>query len=478
MTVHVLFVAAEVSPFAKVGGLADVAAALPSALAELGAQVTVVMPRYGSIDSAAGPTDRVGQFRVPVGGRDEPCAVWRGTLPRSAVTVLFLENSGYFDRSGIYGDENGEYPDALERFVFLSRAAACLGDALGFEIDVVHANDWHTALVPLYLAQDLGARRPGSLLTIHNLAYQGVFSWDQVPGTGLPEEASRCLEKDGTMNLLKGGIHVADLLATVSPTYAREILEYGEGLEAALREREGALRGVLNGIDTAVWDPSADPRLWAPYRADDLSGKAENKRRLQETLGLAVDPSTPLVGVISRLVEQKGMDLLLAGWEELMAMGVQFVLLGAGDPRYEDAFRDAAGEYPGRAASLVTFSEDWAHRIEAGADLFLMPSRFEPCGLNQMYSLRYGTVPVVRAIGGLRDTVRALDPASDTGNGFLFEGYTAEEMLGALRRAIDVYHSDPGAWHRLRVRGMLEDHSWHASARAYLTLYEGLAQRR
>lgn len=468
--VRVLFVSAEVTPFAKVGGLADVAAALPRALAGLGAEVAVVMPRYRS---AVGKTDvSVAHFSVPVGGEKKECTAFRGSLSFD-VPVYFLAHDPYFDRAGIYGEGGREYPDSLSRFVFLSRGALALCEALGWAPQVVHANDWHTALIPAYLRAS-GPAGPRSVLTIHNLAYQGVFPRERAALLGLPEGSLSPFIHRGALNLLKGGIAEADLLTTVSPSYAQEILEQGEGLEEFLRLRREELVGVLNGVDYTEWDPAHDPHIWAPYSAALPTGKAENKRRLQVELGLRPEPHAPLVGMISRLAEQKGFDLVLGAFDRMMHQQIQFVILGTGDPRYEDFFRRAADRWPGRVAALLTFSEQWAHRIEAGADIFLMPSRFEPCGLNQLYSLRYGTVPVVRATGGLKDTVQDYDPKTDTGNGFTFHDYTPEAMLAALGRAVELYRHDPAAFQRLKLRGMAEDHSWENAAREYLSLYERL----
>jgi starch synthase len=470
---RVLFVAAEVAPFAKAGGLADVALALPRALRTLGVEIVVVMPKYRVVADAALQAD-VARFSVPVGRGEKPCAVARGALPDSAVPIYFLGNREYYDRPAIYG-EGSEYPDALERFTFLSRGALSLCEALGWTPDVIHVNDWHTALIPAFLGE-VGTRFRGtrSLLTIHNLAYQGVFPSSQAPTTGLSEARLVPYRRDGTINLLRGGILTADLLNTVSPTYAREILDVGEGLEKELRARSSTLHGVLNGIDASVWDPATDSHLWARYSADDLAGKAKNKEMLQRELELDVAPRVPLIAIISRLVEQKGFDLIMPALDRMMSLGIQLVLLGTGAPGYEASFRQAADCYRGRLAALLTFSEPWAHCIEAAADLFLMPSRFEPCGLNQQYSLHYGTVPVVRATGGLRDTVADYDPKSESGNGFSFETYSLVEMIRVLTRAVELYRGDPVAWHGLQVRGMNQELSWTASAKVYLNLYREL----
>ncbi len=465
---RVLFVAAELAPFAKVGGLGDVAAALPAALARLGVDIRVAIPKYGCVTEALTP---VGEFPVPSGGKHLTCRAFQGTLPGSEVPVYFLGHEPLFSRPGIYGEGGVGYPDELERFAFLSRAALELGPRLGWLPDLVHANDWHTALIPVYLrsgAVNLPAR---SLLTIHNHAHQGRFPRERGEALGLNDAGWELVRKADHINLLAGGVRAADALTTVSPSYAEELLAQADGLEDELRARKDALTGILNGIDAATWDPKRDPYLWAPYSSADPAGKRTNKRRLQEALGL-VHEDVPLVGMVARLDRQKGLELVVHGFERMMALGVQFVLLGTGDPRYEAFFRGAEARHPGRVRALIEFSEVWAHRIEAGADLFLMPSLFEPAGLNQLYSLRYGTVPVVRATGGLRDTVQDYDPSRDTGNGFVFEDFTAEAMLGALGRAVRLWREAPRAWQRLLVRGMREDHSWEGPARAYLALYE------
>jgi len=467
---RVLFVSAEVSPFAKTGGLADVALALPRALAQKGVEVLVVTPKYRGVERKAELAEAT-RFAVPVSGQGKECIAYRSVLPGSRVSIVFLGHDPYFDRPEIYG-EGSEYPDALERFTFLSRGALELCEALDWTPDLIHANDWHAALIPAFIADRAVPRldRAKTMLTIHNLGYQGSFPAVQGSVTGLSDGSLRPYLRDGEINLLKGGILSVDLVNTVSPTYAEEILDDGAGLEAELRARRDVLHGVVNGVDVDVWDPSTDPHLWANYDADDLVGKAENKARLQRVLGLEIDAAVPVLGVISRLAEQKGFDLIMSGFDRMMDLGVQFVLLGTGAEEYETFFREAQRRYPGRVASMITFSEEWAHRIEASADMFLMPSHYEPCGLNQQYSLRYGTIPVVRATGGLVDTVEEFD--AETGTGFLFTDCTAEAFLKAVERAVSVFREDPEAWQRLQRRGMRVDLSWDTSADAYRVLYE------
>jgi starch synthase len=373
-----------------------------------------------------------------------------------------------------------DYPDNAERFAHLSRAALALPAALGLRPSIVHANDWQSGLCPYLLrhehGQDPALAGARTVFTIHNLAYQGVFPKQVLPFLGLPWDVFRldAMEFFDRVSFLKAGLSFADALTTVSPTYAREILtpDGGAGLDPVLRHRRHALHGILNGIDVGEWDPARDPHLPAHYSARDLTGKGVCKASLQRELGLPVRPDVPLVAMVSRLVDQKGLDLVVGALGQLVTREVQLAVLGAGSPAYEDAFRSAAAAQPSQVAARIGFDEGLAHRLEAGADLFLMPSRFEPCGLNQMYSLRYGTVPVVRAVGGLEDTVEDYDGWT-RGTGFKFREYTREALLLAVRRALDTYR-DRRAWRALVLRGMVQDFSWGRSARAYEALYASL----
>jgi len=480
---RVLFVSAEVSPFAKTGGLADVALALPRALAQKGVDVRVVMPKFRGVQEKVAQVESAGmseaaRFRVPVAGEDKACIAFESTLPGCEVPIYFLGHDPYYDRAAIYG-EGTEYEDALERFTFFSRAALALCGALDWAPDLVHANDWHAALIPGLIRDGQGGVCSGAktMLTIHNLGYQGSFPVEQSPIVGFSEAVLAPYVQGGKINLLKGGILSVDLINTVSPTYAKEILIDGAGLESDLKARQDVLYGVVNGVDLDVWNPKTDPHLWANFDVDDLTGKALNKSSMQKELGLGDEPETPVLGVISRLAEQKGFDLIMDAFDSMMGLGVQFVLLGTGAQEYEAFFAEAQTRYPGRVASMITFSEAWAHRIEASADMFLMPSHYEPCGLNQQYSLRYGTVPVVRATGGLVDTVQEFDAAADSGTGFLFSDCTADAFLGAVRRAVEAYRNDREAWRELVLRGMRQDLSWDASADAYKELYAKLTTR-
>lgn len=471
----VLYVASEVAPFSKSGGLGDVSEALPRALAARGHRLAVVTPRYGSIDPRRRGLERL-DLDVLAGG--ERAGLWRAPGP---VPVFFLENERLFgSRPGLYGERGMDYPDNAQRFAFLARAALALPGALGLEFQIVHLHDWQAALGAWLLRQERASDprlgRARCVFTIHNLAYQGMFPKEMLVEVGLPWEVFTydALEFHDQLNFLKAGLIYADALTTVSPTYAREIMtvEGGQGLDSVLRLRRRDLVGILNGIDTAQWDPSRDPHLPAHYRPGDLAGKAACKAALRRELGLPERARVPLVGMIGRLAEQKGVELVLEALPDLISLDVQMAVLGSGRPEWEEALTRLARERPDRLAVRVGFDEGLAHRIEAGADIFLMPSRFEPCGLNQFYSLRYGTVPVVRAVGGLEDTVEDYDGAG-RGTGFKFREYRARAMLTALRRALDVWR-DERAWRGLIERGMAKDFSWDASAAGYEALFERL----
>ncbi len=472
----VLYVVSEVAPFSKSGGLADVSEALPRALAARGHRLTVVTPRYGSIDPGRHGLERL-DLALEAGG--ERAGLWRAPGP---VPVFLVEHERFFgSRPGLYGERGVDYPDNASRFAFLARAALTLPGALGLEVHVVHLHDWQTALGAWLLrherAGDPHLRRARCIFTIHNLAYQGMFPKEKLLEVGLPWEVFTydALEFHDQLNFLKAGLIYADALSTVSPTYAREILtvEGGQGLDSVLRLRRRDLVGILNGIDTARWDPWRDPHLPAHYRAGDLAGKAACKAALQRELGLPDRPLAPVVGMVGRLAEQKGVALVLEALPELLSLDVQMAVLGTGRPDWEQALTLLARARPDRLAVRVGFDEGLAHRIEGGADLFLMPSRFEPCGLNQLYSLRYGAVPVVRAVGGLDDTVEDYDGAG-RGTGFKFREYQARAMSTALRRALDVWR-DRRAWRGLVERGMAQDFSWERSAAGYEALYRRLA---
>ena len=469
-------VASEAVPFAKTGGLADVVGALPHALARLGHRIDVVMPRYRGVTAG----EPFGRVTVPLGGQAAAAELFAASADE--VRTIFVDHPAYYDRDFLYGTGGRDYADNPERFAFLARAALEWAAALGERYDVVHAHDWQTGLVPVLLRR-LFATHPvlhglPSVFTVHNLAYQGVFDASWLPRLGLGWELMHvdAIEYFGRISLLKGGVMFSRLVTTVSPQYARDIQapELGFGFDGILRYRSRDLVGILNGIDYDLWDPARDPLLPEPFDASHLAGKAVCKRELLAEVGLPSDAQTvarPLVGMISRLVDQKGFDLLAALSDELPRLDASFVLLGTGERRYEDMWLALATRYPDRIAARIGFDEALAHRIEGGADLFLMPSRFEPCGLNQMYSLRYGTVPLVRATGGLFDTVENFYPARGSGTGFTFSEYSPQALLGTLRWALGVY-ADRVVWRRIQLAGMRQDFSWDASARQYVKVYE------
>jgi starch synthase len=477
----------ECVPFAKTGGLADVAGALPRALGDAGCDVRVVLPAYRAIDRGAFGFRPIGGGEVPLGAGRVPVEFLESRLPQSSVPVYLVACDRFFDRPGLYGEAGADYEDNLERFTAFGRGALALVRHLGWPPHVVHCQDWQTALIPVWLRvepRDPLLEGAGTLLTVHNLAYQGLFPRERLPVTGLGWELFTLhgLEFYGKINLLKGGLVFADLLSTVSEQYAREIQtpEFGCGLEGVLQERAGDLVGILNGVDYAAWDPSADPHIPARYTAEDLSGKQVCKADLQRAQALAPDPAAPLLGMITRLVDQKGLDLVAATLDAILGLGAQFALLGTGEPRYHTLFQQMRARYPGRVAVTLGFDDVLAHRIEAGADAFLMPSRYEPSGLNQLYSLRYGTVPVVRRTGGLADTIVDATPeavARGTATGFVFEAYAPDAFLDAVKRAVWTFR-DPRVWRQLQQTGMRQDFSWHRSARRYLEVYHHVAARR
>ncbi len=461
-------ISSEAAPFAKTGGLADVAGALPSALAEFGDEAAVVLPRYRSIDlkTARRVWDRL---YVHFGPRIFETNIYLAAAP---FPVYLVDCPALFDRKGLYGENGGlDFPDNHVRFAVFARAALGIARHL-FRTDIFHCHDWQAGLVPAYLRTTLssdptflGCR---TLFTIHNLGYQGLFPASALAEIGL--DASVMLpdgmEFYGRVSYLKSGIAYADALNTVSPTYAREVqtAEYGFGLDGALRARSADLSGILNGVDYREWSPEVDPHLPARYSAADLSGKVVCKRQLLAEFGLPEDAvDRPLFGIVSRFTRQKGADLIAQAAGEIAALDGYLVALGTGEPEYEDLFRRMQSEFPGRIAVRIGFDNGLAHRIEAGADLFLMPSAYEPCGLNQIYSLRYGTVPVVRATGGLDDTI-------EEGTGFKFAEYSGEALRGAIHAAAAAYAGRDG-WEAMMRRGMDKDFSWRASAAAYSALY-------
>lgn len=487
----ILLATSEAVPFAKTGGLADVSGALPVELQRLGHQPTVLMPAYRQALASGQPIEPTGvRFLVRIGNKTVPGSFLKSRLPGSNVPVYLVEQSDYFDRESLYGQGGQDYIDNCERFVFFCRAVMESVRLLDLNVDVVHANDWQTGLIPAYLKleyrQRAGYERIASLLTIHNLAYQGVFwHWDMLL-TGLDWKYFNWhqMEFFGKLNLMKTGLVFADALSTVSPRYAEEIQSapLGCGLEGVLQQRRDVLSGIINGVDYSVWNPAKDPNL--PQRYDVQSaeaGKAACKRALQEELNLPPAGHVPMLGFIGRLAEQKGIDLiapLIQDW--VRTSETQWVLLGTGEPKYHQLFTTLSERYPQKVAVRLSFSGDLAHRIEAGSDMFLMPSRYEPCGLNQLYSMKYGTVPIVRATGGLADTVtdatrEAL--TAGTATGFSFREYSPLALSETVGRACDAY-GQRSVWTALVRNGMSQDWSWSRSAQQYVALYLKIAIRK
>jgi starch synthase len=491
----VLLAASEVVGFAKTGGLADVVGSLPRALARRGIACAVILPLYRSARRSAVPQSPTGRyFTVPVGERQILGSLWRATLPDSDIPVYFIEQPEYFERDdpsagrGLYqfalpDGRLQDYPDNCARFVFFCRAVLEALPLLDEWPDILHLNDWQTGLVPVYL-RELYNRRPcygglSTLFTMHNVAYQGRFWALDMPLTGLDGRLfnPRQLEFYGFLSFLKAGVVFADLISTVSSTYAREIQTpyFGCGMEGVFAERRDRLVGIVNGVDYAVWDPVRDPFLAAAYEVNSVAQrKPRCKAALQNRYGLPEEPRAPLLAMIARLAEQKGVELVVRAADSLFRRGVQLVMLGEGDPGYQRQLLDLRSRYPGQHGCVFAFDDGLAHQIEAGADLFLMPSLYEPSGLTQLYSLRYGTVPIVRATGGLADTITDYTPetaAAGTATGFSFKAYSPQALLEAVDRALALYQGDPQGWLRLMQTGMRQDWSWDRSAAEYERLY-------
>ena len=474
----ILFASSEAHPLVKTGGLADVSGALPKALHDLDQDVRLVLPAYQTLLARAGRLTEIASLQLT--GHSAPVRVLQGTLPDTRIPIYLIDAPRCFDRPGnpYTGPDGNDWPDNAQRFATFGRAIVELAmdrAGLGWRPDLVHCNDWQTGLAPALLSLESG--RPATLFTVHNLAYQGLFDWATFQTLELPYAwwSMYALEFHGKVSFMKGGLTFADRLTTVSPTYAEEIRTpaYGCGLEGLLQHRAGHLTGILNGVDYGVWDPATDPLLEQHFSRRSLKGKAANKQALQAAFGLPIAPRLPLFAHVGRLVEQKGIDLVLGLLPELLQRPLQLAMLGSGQQYLEAALADAHALHPDRLGLRIGYDEALAHRIEAGADAFLMPSRFEPCGLNQLYSLRYGTLPIVRRTGGLADTVVDATPAhldAGTATGFVFEAATPEALLGAIDRALALY-AQTSAWNRAVKTAMDQDYSWKRSAQAYLALY-------
>ncbi|MBP6188543.1 MAG: glycogen synthase GlgA [Azonexus sp.] len=479
----ILFATAEMAPWVKTGGLGDVAAALPAALRKAGHDIRVLLPAYPALKTAFPETELVASLPALAPGLPA-CRLL--SAKASGLPLLLLDCPELFDRAGNpYLDASGQdWPDNAIRFGLLSRVAARLGQSdspLDWAVDVVHANDWQAALAPAFLHYQGGA---ASVVTVHNIAFQGCFGREMLAALGLPDEAWRFdgVEYHGQLSFLKSGLQLCSQISTVSPTYAREIQDehFGYGLAPLLRHRSAALRGILNGVDTGIWNPATDPALPFAYAANRLAAKRANKTALQTEMGLDVTADRPLFGVISRLTHQKGLDLLLTIADGLPDLPAQLVVLGSGDKAMEAGFAELAARFPRQIAVKLGFDEALAHRIEAGSDCFVMPSRFEPCGLNQMYSLRYGTPPIVRATGGLADTV--VDVCEDTladksANGFVLDGDTPHALWVAMERVCRTWQ-DKKLWQRVQQNGMRRDFSWTHAANEYVALYRDAIARK
>jgi len=479
---HIVMVSSEVVPFAKTGGLADMTRALAVALEQIGHQISMVMPAYRCAFQAEVPLAQSGmRVTAPAGGGRLDADVLTAIIGR-AIRVYLVRADHYFDRAHLYGTSEGDYPDNAERFAFFGRAALELLGKIG-PADVLHAHDWQAAPAIAFLKAQPerypGLASIGTVLTVHNLGYQGLCSPNDWRFLDLDQSffSQEWLEFYGKINLLKSGLVFADRITTVSRTYAQEIRtpDYGFGLEGVFQKRGKDVVGILNGADYDIWNPATDPFLAQNFSPDDLPGKQTCKADLQRIFNLPGNPDVPVLAIVSRLAAQKGMDLVEAVLDQLLEGDVQLVLLGTGDKRYEHAFELAALRYPGRIGVRISFDEALAHKIEGGADIFLMPSRYEPSGLNQLYSLKYGTIPVVRATGGLKDSVQEFDPVSGTGTGFLFEDYSDEAFLGAVTRALSAFRRKTG-WTALMKNAMAMDFSWSRSASEYVGLYNRLSQ--
>ncbi len=475
----ILFASAECAPFFKTGGLGDVAGALPKELAKKGVDIRVVLPYFTKMpEDYKEQCEELFSFSVRVGWRNQYCGIKR--LVMGNVTYYFIDNQYYFARDNLYG-----YYDDGERFAYFQQALIEMMERINFIPDVLHLNDYHTAMVPFLLKEKYrwiqNYRGIRTVLTIHNIEFQGKYSGEMLPelfGMGMERYHDGTVRLDDCLNFMKAGILYADRVNTVSPSYAEEIKTsaFGAGLEVILRMEAGKLRGIINGIDYDSFDPETDPALPAAFSMDDLTGKGTNKQALQQKMGLPIDENIPLLAVVSRLTYQKGFHLLLEEFPQLMQQEVQFVLLGTGDSEFEEQFRRFAHAYPEKCAVSISFDVQLAQQMYAGADIFLMPSAFEPCGLSQMMAMRYGTLPVVHEIGGLKDTVVPFNPVTGQGTGFGFIEFTAFRFLEAVTKAVDLYHTSQPAWNNLIYQAMSRDFSWATSSENYFSLYKELVK--
>ena len=487
---NILFVSSEVEPFAKTGGLADVSGTLPQVIKDQGHEIRIIMPRYGSISERKFKLHdviRLKDIEVPIGKEKKIANVNSSFIAnvKSKVQVYFLANKELYERPGIYTspDSKKDYVDNDVRFIFFCRGVLETLKRLGWQPDIIHCNDWQTGLIPAYIKtmynHDPFFKNIKTVFTIHNLAYQGTFPAAAFGKTGLPEAefGKDGVEFYGKLNFMKAGLVYSDVITTVSEKYAEEICsteEFGCGLEGVLQKRKSHLHGIINGIDYNIWNPETDELIVKRYDMRTLEGKQDNKKELLAKFGLAYKVNVPLVGIISRLVDQKGLDLIKEIADDFMKLDVQFVMLAAGEKRYQDYFESLHKKYAAKMGLFIGYNDELAHLIEAGCDMYLMPSRYEPCGLNQLYSLKYGTVPIVRATGGLDDTIH--DVESGNGNGFKFKKYDSKELFKTIQRALKMYH-DTAAWKKIMKNGMQQDFSWESSAKKYTNLYRNLVKQ-
>ncbi len=478
---HIAFVASECVPFSKTGGLADVVGALPRALAAAGHEISVFVPRY-RLTRISEERTVVQSITIPFDDRYRFCSVLSGA-GYPGVRFFFIDYPPYFDRDGLYGTASGDFPDNAERFALFCRAVLEASKILGVP-DIFHCHDWQSALVPVLLRtqylEDPAFRECGTVFTIHNIGYQGLFPAEILPLLTLPWDLFTITKMEffGNVNFLKGALAYADLITTVSRKYAQEIqtTEFGFGLDGVLKERAQTVIGILNGVDYEEWNPETDRFIAAHYSADDLSGKRECKQDLLASFGLRnADPNLPVIGIVSRFAAQKGFDLIGQIVDRLALEDILLTVLGSGDKLYEEMFLRLCRRVPNKIAVRIAYDNALAHKIEAGADMFILPSRYEPCGLSQIYSLKYGTVPIVRATGGLDDTIDPWDPRTKKGTGFKFQEYTGEALLRTIHQALQLYR-DQGSWQKLMRNGMSKDFSWRVSAREYVRAYERVRQ--
>ncbi|MCX7817742.1 MAG: glycogen synthase GlgA [Kiritimatiellae bacterium] len=473
----------EIAPFASTGGLGEVMRSLPRALRRAGVDVVRIMPLHRCVwEGEHDLSDTGTRLRVPVGYRVHTAEIWRHD---GEVTTLFVRRDEYFDRREIYALPEREYTDNFERFVFFQKAVAALLDLAEYASDIVHGHDWTCGLIPLYLRHGIfGLGRSGrerTVFTVHNLRYQGIYPGSEFGLTNLPFSCFSIegVEFFGNINCLKAGLTSSDVSTTVSPSYADEIRtpEHGFGLDGVLRSLGNRFLGILNGVDNEIWNPGTDPHIAQTFTAENLAGKQVCRSALLSEVGLPLEPTMPVVGMVSRMVDEKGFDLLESAMADIVQLPLKLVVLGKGTAAHQQAAIGWARQWPDRVAVRVGYDEGLAHRIQAGADLFLMPSRNEPCGLSQLYALRYGTIPVVHSVGGLKDTIRGLSADGAEGNGIVFTEYSAGALLSALRHAIALWRQER-SWHTLMQRVMREDHGWSEPARRYLGLYEQILRPR